>query len=71
MKTYEDFRNEIIENVDVPKSHAQIETMAAKEYAKQWIHEFALQTFHYLDARDYDQMIRVLQTDIYDKIDRQ
>jgi hypothetical protein len=38
MKTYEDFRAEVMErDFETPVSHAQIEELAAKEYAKQWV----------------------------------
>ena len=40
MKTFEDFRSEIIETIEVTKSHAQIETMAAEAYSNQQLAEY-------------------------------
>jgi hypothetical protein len=46
MKTYEDLRTEVMErDFETPVSHAQIEELAAKEYAKQWV-KYALESSH-------------------------
>lgn len=72
MKTYEEFRDEILRSPRFKEmTFAELENEAAKEYAKQWVHEFALQTFHHLDEYNYNVMLTQLEPRIIKQIDAQ
>lgn len=69
MKTYEEFKLEVMEwDFEVPLSNAQIEILAAKEYAKQYLQEVATKLEAYDDSRD---LLSQIPYRLMDEIDAQ
>lgn len=73
MKTYEEIFNDVLGYHFKNVSHRPVDIRkeAAKAYAKQWVHEFALQTFHHIDARAYNDLLTQLEPRIKEQIDAQ